>query len=68
MKTKGSDSYHDHLELDEVLSETHCYTYFHPDNVVGSSNDGFLTPRMKNTAFCPSSAIEKLEDNSKFEF
>jgi hypothetical protein len=54
--------------IDKVLSETHSYTYYHPDHVVGSSNDGFTTPRMKNTAFCPSSAIEKLEGNSKFEF
>jgi len=59
---------HEHKEIDKVLSETHSYTYFHPDHVVGSSNDGFTTPRMKNTAFCPSSAIEKLEGKSKFEF
>lgn len=47
--------------LDRVLSETHCYTYFDEDPLQGSINEGFLTERMKNTAFIPSSAVEKLE-------
>jgi|TARA_B110001450_G_scaffold254083_1_gene278775 hypothetical protein len=45
------------------MSEIHSYTYFHPDRVLGSPSEGFITPRMKNTAFCPSSAIEKLGQN-----
>ena len=47
-----------------MISEIHSFTYDEPDRVVGSPNDGFLTPRMKNTAFCPSSAIEKLGTNT----
>jgi len=47
--------------LDEVLGETHCYTYFEEDPVLGSLNDGYMTDRMKNTAFVPSSAVEKIE-------
>jgi len=43
---------------DEVISETHSYTFETEDSKVGVINDGFLTNRMKNCALIPSSAVQ----------
>ena len=44
-------------QFDEIIGDTHAYTYLLPDPNQGSIADGFLTTRMKNTAFVPSSAV-----------
>ena len=45
---------------DEVISETHSYTFETEDAKDCDIGDGFLTNRMRNCAFIPSSAVEKL--------
>ena len=54
MKRERNDAH------DEVLDETHAYTFIADDPNIGNISDGFMTDRMKNTAFVPASAVEKL--------
>jgi hypothetical protein len=64
MKRENHDSH------DKVLDETHAYTFLREDPNIGNISDGFMTDRMKNTAFVPASAVQKLKDGNfqqKFE-
>jgi hypothetical protein len=54
---------HDVNEHDKVLSDVHVYTYLHPDPNTGVITNGFVTSRMKNSTFVPSSAVEKLPND-----